>query len=135
MKIFFYLIVVCFIHNSIIAQDTTKLISLKEITITASRINSKYYEMSSSVAVVDSSFLTQFPQSNIDNVLQTIAGVYVNRSSGIFSKNATTTMRGFSGSNRFFVLYNDLPLNQFSGCGINWYLFNVTSVDKIEIIK
>lgn len=135
MKIFFYLIVVCFIHNSIIAQDTTKLISLKEITITASRINSKYYEMSSSVAVIDSSYLYQFPQSNIDNVLQTIAGVYVNRSSGIYSRNASVTMRGFNGSNHVLVLYDDLPLNQLAGGGINWHLFNVNSVEKIEIIK
>lgn len=135
MKRVFCLIIICFTHKCIIAQDTTKLISLKEITITASRINSKYYEMPSSVAVVDSSYLTQFPQSNIDNVLQTIAGVYVNRSSGIFSKNSTITMRGFNGSNRVLVLYNDLPLNQFAGGGINWHLFNVTTVDKIEIIK
>ncbi len=123
----------CFSTNY--AQDTIKTIDLKEVIILASRNNSKYTEIPSSVAILDSSYLSSFPITNIDNVLQSISGVYVNRSSGIYSKNASVTIRGFNGSNRVLVLYDGLPLNQLAGGGINWHLFNVNSAEKIEVLK
>jgi len=135
MKYLFVISILFILVQDILAQDTTKIISINEVVITASRNNSKYYEMPSSVAIIDSSYISQFPLSNIDNLLQSIAGVYVNRSSGIYSRNASVTMRGFNGSNRVLVLYDDLPLNQLAGGGINWHLFNVNTTEKIEIIK
>jgi iron complex outermembrane receptor protein len=121
--------------NIIWAQDTIKNVFLGGIVVTSTRTNSSIESMAASVEVINHNELENFPLSNIDNILQSVSNVYVNRSWGIFSKNASVTMRGMDGTNRVLVLYNGIPLNKTSGGGINWYIIAPETVEKIEVIK
>ncbi len=132
-KIFF---IICLFPGAIWAQDTiSKNLFLKDVIINSSRTYSKMESIAASIDVVDDEDLESFPVTNIDNILQSIPNVYVNRSWGIFSKNASVTMRGMDGTNRVLVLYNGIPLNKTSGGGINWYIIAPETVEKIEVIK
>ncbi|MCX6231195.1 MAG: TonB-dependent receptor [Bacteroidetes bacterium] len=118
------------------AQDTvSKNIFLKGITVNASRNNENISNMASSVDVIAKSDIDNYPCTSFDDLLQSIANVYVNRSSGIFSRNSSVTMRGMDGTNRVLVLYNGIPLNKTSGGGVNWDIIDPETVEKIEVIK
>ena len=117
------------------AQDSIKNIFLEGIVVTSTRCNSKLESLAANVDIINQHELENFPLTNIDNILQSVSNVYVNRSWGIFSKNSSVTMRGMDGTNRVLVLYNGIPLNKTSGGGINWYIIAPETVDKIEIIK
>jgi len=117
------------------AQDTIKPILIENIEIIASRNQSTITEIPAQTEVLNAAKISKFPVVNFDNLLQSIPNVYVNRSWGIFSKNASVTMRGLDGSNRVLVLLNGTPLNKASGGGINWYMINTETVQQLEILK
>jgi iron complex outermembrane receptor protein len=54
---------------------------------------------------------------------------------GIFSKNASITMRGLNGSPRVLVLINGVPISKTDGGGVNWNRMVPETVDRIEVIK
>jgi len=118
------------------AQDTLKRdILLQNVIISSTRTNSKLSDIPSQVDIIEKADVKNYPTTNFDNILQSIANVYVNRSWGIFSKNASVTMRGMDGANRVLVLYNGIPLNKAAGGGINWHIISPQNVEKIEIVK
>ncbi len=131
------LFMLCLIPLQIWAQkqDTVKNVFLEGIVVTSTRTNAGIESMAASVDVLNKKDIESFPMSTIDNMLQSISNVYVNRSWGIFSKNSSVTMRGMDGTNRVLVLYNGIPLNKTSGGGINWYIVAPETVEKIEVIK
>ena len=131
------LIIVLFLLVRIVnAQDTiSKNIFLKDVIIISTRSNSKIESIPASIDVVSKEDIENYPSTNLDNLLQSVANVYVNRSWGIFSKNSSVTMRGMDGTNRVLVLYNGVPLNKTSGGGINWYAIQPETVEKIEVVK
>jgi iron complex outermembrane receptor protein len=125
-----------FFTNILNAQDTIlKNIFLKDVIILSTRTNSKLENIPASIDVIAKEEIENYPSTNIDNLLQSVSNVYVNRSWGIFSKNSSVTMRGMDGTNRVLVLYNGIPLNKTSGGGINWYMIQPETVEKIEVLK
>jgi iron complex outermembrane receptor protein len=109
--------------------------SISGISITASRSEKRIEEIAAQVDIITNQEIEIFPISNTDDILQSIANVYVNRSWGIFSKNSSVTMRGLDGTARVLVLYDGVPLNKTSGGGINWHLISPDRIEKIEVIK
>jgi len=110
-------------------------VRMKEVFVTASRKPEQIDKIAASTELITSEEIKNQPVSTIDNVLQTIANVYVNRSWGIFSKNASVTMRGLDGKDRVLVLLDGVPLNKAGGGSINWNLINPDRVERIEVIK
>jgi len=131
-----FLILFVFVAQILNAQDSiTKNIFLKDVIIYSSRSNSKLENLPANIDIVNKDDIENFPATNLDNLLQSVANIYVNRSWGIFSKNSSVTMRGMDGTNRVLVLYNGVPLNKTSGGGINWYMIQPETVEKIEVLK
>jgi len=87
------------------------------------------------VTIIDSKTINNLPVQNVDEILRSVANVNVNRSWGIFSQNASVTMRGLDGSARVLVLLDGVPLNKSAGGSINWNLVSIDNIDKIEVIK
>lgn len=92
----------------ITATRTSKAINT--IPVRAESINAKDYQLRAN--------------SNIDDLLGSTAGVVVNRSWGIFSKNTSVTMRGLEGAARTLILLNGVPMNKLAGGPVNWHLIN-----------
>jgi len=88
------------------------------------------------VTIIDSKTINNLPVQNVDEILRSVANVNVNRSWGIFSQNASVTMRGLDGSARVLVLLDGVPLNKSAGGSINWnFRYPIDNIDKIEVIK
>jgi iron complex outermembrane recepter protein len=115
-------------------QDTSKII-LDEFVITATRTLRNITDIPAQVDVITSDEIDNLPVLNIDDVLKLSTNVSVNRSWGIFSKNAAVTMRGLESSARTLILVDDVPKNKIAGGSVNWHNINPDIVDRIEIIK
>jgi iron complex outermembrane recepter protein len=109
-------------------------IELNPIVITATLTPQSTWEVPAMVSVIDSIRLRSQSALNTDNYLRTIPGLYIDRSNGVFSKNAAVTMRGLDGSNRVLILYDGAPLNKTSYGFINWSLISPDMVDQIEVV-
>lgn len=109
-------------------------IELNPIVITATLTPQSTWEVPAMVSVIDSVKLRSQSALNTDNYLRTIPGLYIDRSNGVFSKNAAVTMRGLDGSNRVLILYDGAPLNKTSYGFINWSLISPDMVEQIEVV-
>lgn len=110
-------------------------VNMKEVFVSASRKPENIDEIAASTAQIDKKEIESWPASNVDNILQSVANVYVNRSWGIYSKNASLTMRGLDGKDRVLILYDGVPMNKAGGGSINWHLINPDQIERIEVIK
>lgn len=113
---------------------TESPIPLEQIVVTATLTPQPTWEVPAMVSVIDSIKLCSQSALNIDNYLRTVPGLYIDRSNGVFSKNAAVTMRGLDGSNRVLILYDGAPLNKTSYGFINWSLISPDLVDQIEVV-
>jgi outer membrane receptor protein involved in Fe transport len=109
-------------------------IAIDPIVVTATLTPQSIWEVPAMVSVIDSVKLLSQSALNTDNYLRTIPGLFIDRSKGVFSKNAAVTMRGLDGSNRVLILYDGAPLNKTSYGFINWSLISPDMVDQIEVV-
>jgi len=109
-------------------------IAIDPIVITATLTPQSTWEVPAMVSVIDSVKLLSQSALNTDSYLRTIPGLFIDRSKGVFSKNAAVTMRGLDGSNRVLILYDGAPLNKTSYGFINWSLISPDMVDQIEVV-
>lgn len=110
-------------------------IEMEKVIISATLTERKIEELPGQNEVIEKEEIEEFPSSNTDNLLQSIANVNVNRSWGIFSKNASVTMRGLDAAQGVLILYNGVPLNKTAGGSINWHMISPDRIEKIEVIK
>jgi iron complex outermembrane receptor protein len=75
------------------------------------------------------------PAVTSDALLELIPGANIDRSNGIFSKNASITMRGLNGTPRTLVLLDGIPLNKADGGGLNWNRVIPEFINRIEVSK
>jgi iron complex outermembrane recepter protein len=108
---------------------------LGEVLVSVNRSPKRLEDVPARIDVLDAERVASYPATNVDNFLQAIPNVYVNRSSGIFSKNSSLTMRGLDGTARVLVLLDGVPLNFSAGGGINWHMIESAELEKIEIMK
>ncbi|HPV56350.1 MAG TPA: TonB-dependent receptor [Tenuifilaceae bacterium] len=110
------------------------VISIEQVVVTATLNPQSTWEVPAMVTAIDSVNVKGSPNTNVDNFLKTIPGLFVDRSNGVYSKNASVTMRGLDGSNRVLILYDGAPLNKTSYGFINWSLISPDLVDQIEVV-
>ncbi len=122
-------------NNYIEIELIPSAVAMDKVIITATLTERKIEDLPGQSAVIEEEEIEQFPTSNVDNLLQSIANVNANRSWGIFSKNASVTMRGLDAAQGVLVLYNGVPLNKTAGGSINWHMISPDRIERIEVIK
>lgn len=110
-------------------------IEMEKVMITATRTKRKVEDLPGQNEIIEKEEIEEFPTTNSDDILQSIANINVNRSWGIFSKNASVTMRGLDAAQGVLVLYNGVPLNKTAGGSINWHMISPDRIERIEVIK
>lgn len=110
-------------------------VDIEEVIVSANRSSRLIDDIPGRFEKIEAKTLEEMPIQNTDEALRSVANVHVNRSWGIFSQNASVTMRGLDGSARVLVLLDGAPLNKSAGGSINWHLVPSTNIDKIEILK
>jgi len=114
---------------------TPSTVEMEKVIITATLTERKIEDLPGQNEVIEKEEIEEFPASNTDNILQSIANINVNRSWGIFSKNASVTMRGLDAAQGVLILYNGVPLNKTAGGSINWHMISPDKIERIEVIK
>ena len=130
--LFFLIVLQPLIGQEIPVIDT---VNIDEIIVTANRNSRPIDDIPGRIEKIDARTIEEVPVQNVDELLRNVANVHVNRSWGIFSKNASVTMRGLDGSARVLVLMDGVPLNKSSGGSINWNLVSTNAIENIEVIK
>ena len=110
-------------------------VEMEKIIITATRTERKIEDLPGQNEVMEAKEIEAFPATSTDDLLQSIANISVNRSWGIFSKNASVTMRGLDAAQGVLILYNGVPLNKTAGGSINWHMISPDRIERIEVIK
>ncbi|MCB2221821.1 MAG: TonB-dependent receptor [Bacteroidetes bacterium] len=105
------------------------------IVITATRTHQSAEDLPQSINIIDEKTILGFPATNTDDLLRMVPGINVNRSWGIFSRNASVTMRGMPGSARSLILLDGVPLNKTAGGTVSWHLVTPEEIERIEVVK
>ena len=108
---------------------------LPEFFVTATRTKHKSGEIPVRITTITGTEIDLLPEFNADGLLELIPGVNIDRTNGIFSKNASITMRGLNGTPRTLVLLDGVPLNKADGGGINWNRVIPEFLDRVEVAK
>lgn len=117
------------------AVSSSDTVDIPQVNVTANRNSRNVDDVPGRVTVIDSKKIDELPVQNVDDLLKYVANVHVNRSWGIFSQNASVTMRGLDASARVLVLLNGVPLNKSSGGSVNWQIIAKDEIERIEVIK
>lgn len=110
-------------------------IFLDSVIVSADLNNTSQKELPVFARTITESELSSTPSTNIDLFLRKVPGINVNRSWGIFSKNASITMRGLTNSASVLVALDGVPLNKLAGGGVNWNMMSSSSLSRIEVVK
>jgi len=108
---------------------------LPEFFVTATRTQQKTDDIPVRLASIGSSEINIMPSITADAMLELVPGMNIDRSNGIFSKNASITMRGLNGTPRTLVLLDGIPLNKADGGGLNWNRIIPEFINRIEVSK
>ncbi len=108
---------------------------INPVVITSDRVHRKMADVPARMTVINATSISHSASNNVDELLKSVPGLYVNRSWGMYSRNASVTMRGLSSSSRVLVMLDDVPLNKSGGGGVNWNLLPNSAFEKIEVLK
>ncbi|MBU0764687.1 MAG: TonB-dependent receptor, partial [Bacteroidetes bacterium] len=89
------------------------------------------------VEVLETERIESLPAQSADALLETVPGVNVNSTLGIFSSKTTVTLRGLSGNDqsRTLILIDGVPVNKADGGTVNWNMINKNNIERIVVVK
>ena len=111
------------------------VVELQTAVITATLTNLNKVDVPAKADIITKEQIADYPATSFDDLFRAIPNLVVNRSSGMFSKNSSVTMRGMDASASTLVLVNGTPMNKTAGGTIIWDMINPESVERVEIIK
>lgn len=92
-------------------------------------------ELPARLAAIRQDVISEQPILTADAALEVIPGANIDRPQGIFSKNASVTLRGLNGTPRILVLIDGVPISKTDGGGVNWNRMVPDNIDRIEVTK
>ncbi len=120
-----------------VVRMTALSIPIGEVVISATRTETKILETPVRVNLITSKTLQGQVSQKVDEVLQVVPGININRPFGPLSSKATVTMRGVNGKEqgRVLVLMDGIPVNKSDGGTVDWNMFDREGLDRIEVTK
>ena len=110
-------------------------IEMPSVVISATRYEKDVKDVPGRIELVTKKDIELIPANNADDLLQNISGANIDRNAGIFSKNASITLRGINSAQRTLIMLDGVSMNKTDGGSINWNRIDPQNVEKIEVIK
>lgn len=112
----------------------------EQVTVTATRIETRLGETAASLVVLTSNELSATAAVTLDDALRQVAGFQLFRRSGSRTANPTSqgvSLRGVgaSGASRAVVLADGVPLNDSFGGWVYWGRVPLASIDHVEVLS
>jgi len=136
MKYFYQTAVVLLLFQIVaIAQKDSVKTTLSEIVVTATKTETPYYELGSSVTVINSDDISKKQLTTVVDVLREAPGLSIMQQGGP-GKVASVFMRG-ANSNHTLVICDGVVLNDASSPSnaFDFSRLNTNDIDKIEIVR
>ena len=114
-----------------------KEIQTDQVFITASKHEQSIDEVPGRVELISQRMMKSTPANSIDDLFKNVAGVYVDRSYGIFDHKAVVNIRGVTSSEqgRVLALVDGMPINKSDGGTVTWNRINPNDIERVEIFK
>lgn len=123
-----------FSSTTIFADDSTDATQLDPIVVTASKSEEKVSQVPARITVISKEDIEKNPISNLSDVLQQDASIYIKQSGGMGQITDLSLRGGTTGST--LLLKNGARLNTQNSFGpVLPELIDLTDVDQIEILK
>lgn len=112
-------------------------IFIDEVVVAATRTESRIGDTPGRIEVISPEKIAMSSYQTVDELLALLPGVHTARSFGLFSFNATVSMRGVSAKEqaRTLVLLDGVPMNKADGGSVNWNLISTGEIERIEVVK
>ncbi len=117
------------------ADDRKKVTKLDEIVVTATRTEKVLDDAPGSVAVITKTDMEKRNIQNVDDALNTTAGVYYSRGKDMLDTSPRITVGGITGYQRTLVLMDGVTMNNPYTGNVLWNLFTPQNVERIEVVK
>ncbi len=110
--------------------------SLPQVIVSVTKKEINRNALPVSTGYINAKDISFSPALNIDETLQYVSGLNVQRPFGIFGK-SVVGIRGIVSSEpaRQLILIDGIPINKTDGGTVNWNRINSLEIDHIEIIK
>ncbi|MBX3009171.1 MAG: TonB-dependent receptor [Melioribacteraceae bacterium] len=134
MKILFSFLLILIFNLRLYSQDTLKA-TLENVIVTATKTESQYLSIASSVTVIDSKEILTSGKSSVAEILRTVPGINVIQQGGL-GKLTRVFMRG-ANSEHTLVIIDGVKVNDPSSPNnaFDFGTMNTYDIDKIEIVR
>ncbi len=118
------------------SQDSTRVTSLDEVVLTATKYPKKQTETGKVLTVINREQLERSYGRTLGEVLNTVAGTTIVGSNGNVGTNQTASIRGGAAGN-VLILMNGIPVNDPSVNDnyIDMNFFAIEQIERVEILK
>lgn len=136
MKNFFKVFLFLFIVTTrLLSQSDSVKTILNEVLVSATKTETPYYAIGSSVTVVSSEYIKQKQLQTVVDVLRELPGLSVVQQGGP-GKMTNVTMRG-ANSNHTLVIIDGVKMNDPSSANnaFDFSMINTKDIDRIEVVR
>lgn len=124
------------LQNEKYEKDSLRIYNMDEVVVTATRVQQELKKIPQRINVVPIYRMQSNPVISVDDVLNQISGITMNRTNGFLSKKSVVSLRGMGfEQGRTLVLIDGIVANKASTGGVNFNQFNPYIVERIEIVK
>lgn len=117
-----------------VAEDP---VHLQPVVVTATRGERALDAVPARMNVLEHAQMTALPAVMVDDLLTSLAGINIQRNSGIFSLRPVVSLRGLGGDEqgRTLVLLDGVPVNTSDNGGVNWSRLGMEQIERIEVAR
>lgn len=111
------------------------VLELGDLVVSATRSRQTAMDYPARIDVMSREKISSIPALSADELLRSIPGISVSRSS-TFLSSSTVSLRGMGGEQgRTLVLVDGVPINKSDGGSVNWNSLSVNDIQRVEVIK
>lgn len=109
---------------------------LAQVVVTATKTQQSIRDVPAAVSVVSREQIEQSATTTVDQLLQSVPGVYAARMDASSpNRIAQTYTRGLPGNSRTLVLLDGIPMNVLYDGQVDWSQLSTQDIERVEVVR